>query len=256
MGMRLRACLKFTRSAGARDSGRGQGGEVQASPNWAVRAEPTPAPGESRCEVYISVLPSSLRTVILSGRWCARFGFLVLLAFSAGCQPAHEHPPPLSETEVKPTVPSSTYSANPSQILADPQKASSKAEAPLLLDDGPAEEEAVGGADNSRCEVCHINFMQEELTKVHAKADIGCAKCHGESDAHIADESWASGGNGTAPERMFPKNTINAFCLECHPRNKINAEAHKEFFAESNGQSVCVDCHGKHRMATRKCRWK
>ena len=39
----LRACLKITRGAAARDFGFGQGGEGGASPQRAVTTEPTPA---------------------------------------------------------------------------------------------------------------------------------------------------------------------------------------------------------------------
>src|SRR6266704_2070143 len=39
----LRACLETTRGAAARDFGCGQGGEFRASPQRAVRNEPTPA---------------------------------------------------------------------------------------------------------------------------------------------------------------------------------------------------------------------
>ena len=42
----LRACLKTTRDAAARDFGCGQGGEVGASPQRAVTTEPTPATGK------------------------------------------------------------------------------------------------------------------------------------------------------------------------------------------------------------------
>ncbi len=108
---------------------------------------------------------------------------------------------------------------------------SAKDEAPLLLDDEPllldddpaSSEKPRKGADNSRCFVCHINYVKEELAVDHALADIGCAKCHGVSDAHIADESWADGGNGTAPEIMYPRPKINPFCpagfalLQCIP---------------------------------------
>jgi len=127
----------------------------------------------------------------------------------------------------------------------------------LLLDEETPTANPTGEtADNSRCQVCHLNLVTEDLAAKHAKANIGCAKCHGESDAHIADESWASGGNGTAPDMMFPKDKINAFCLGCHPKDKIDAQTHREFFADATGKSVCVDCHGKHRMVARKCKWK
>lgn len=112
-------------------------------------------------------------------------------------------------------------------------------------------------ADNSRCHVCHMNFAMEDLSVTHAKKGVGCAKCHGESDAHIADESWASGGNGTAPEIMYPKAKINAACGTCHKDNKPpDPVIHKDFLAGKTDQKHCTDCHGKHRMAIRKCKWK
>src|SRR5260370_40619759 len=42
----LRACFKISRRPAARDFGRGQGGESRASPQRAVRNEPTPATGK------------------------------------------------------------------------------------------------------------------------------------------------------------------------------------------------------------------
>ena len=131
-------------------------------------------------------------------------------------------------------------------------------EPPLLLDDGEAPPAPKGPvADNSRCHVCHLDYQKEELALVHARAEIGCADCHGQSDAHIADESWASGGNGTAPQTMFPKPKINPFCLGCHPQDKIGKkDKHKKFFAGTTDEKHCTDCHGDHRLAERKCKWK
>lgn len=129
---------------------------------------------------------------------------------------------------------------------------------PLLLDD-PGEESPAAKhpvADNSRCHHCHLNYMDEKLAVVHAKANIGCADCHGNCDAHIADESWASGGNGTPPAVMYPRAKINPFCLECHPKEKIDIGAHKRLFAGSSKKKCCTDCHGQHRLAERKCKWK
>jgi hypothetical protein len=126
----------------------------------------------------------------------------------------------------------------------------------LLLDDEPDTGQSTGPqADNSRCFVCHVNYMQEDIAVIHARADIGCAGCHGESDEHIADESWASGGNGTAPDTMFPKPKINPFCIGCHTKDKIDTEQHKPLFANFESM-VCTDCHGKHRLEVRKCKWK
>jgi hypothetical protein len=130
-------------------------------------------------------------------------------------------------------------------------------EGPLLLEDGPGPEEPAGPmADNSRCHVCHINYVKEEIALVHARAEIGCARCHGESDAHIADESWASGGKGTAPDIMYPRARINPFCMTCHPKGKIDAKQHKPLFAGTGKQKYCTDCHGSHRLPQRKCKWK
>jgi len=139
-----------------------------------------------------------------------------------------------------------------------------KDEVPLLLDDEPLlllDDEPDAGrsdgpqADNSRCFVCHINYMQEEIAVIHARANIGCAGCHGESDEHIADESWASGGNGTAPDIMYPKSKINSSCMKCHPKNNIDNDRHKPLFANFE-KTVCTDCHGSHRLEVRKCKWK
>jgi len=139
-----------------------------------------------------------------------------------------------------------------------------KGEALLLLEDEPLllldDESGVDQpdspqADNSRCFVCHINYMQEDIALIHARANIGCADCHGQSDEHIADESWASGGNGTAPEIMYPRPKINTSCMGCHPKEKLDADEHKPLFANFE-KMVCTDCHGEHRLEVRKCKWK
>lgn len=130
-------------------------------------------------------------------------------------------------------------------------------EPPLLLDDGDEAAPPKGPvADNSRCFVCHLNYQSEELALDHARAGIGCADCHGESDAHIADESWASGGKGTPPEVMYTKDEINPACLKCHPRDEINKALHEAFFAGKTSQKVCTDCHGDHRLPERMTTWK
>ncbi len=128
----------------------------------------------------------------------------------------------------------------------------------LLLDDDPATE-AGGGpmADNSRCFVCHVNYMHEELAVRHAEANMDCAKCHGPSDAHIADESWASGGNGTAPDIMYPKDEVNPSCMACHPKEKIDTPQHQPLFSNTTSEEkTCTDCHGNHRLPQRRCTWK
>ncbi len=131
------------------------------------------------------------------------------------------------------------------------------APAPLLLEDEPASGASNGpGADNSRCFVCHVNYMQEKLATTHAQANVSCATCHGPSDAHIADESWASGGNGTAPDRMYARDKIDASCMACHPKDKTNTPQHLAVRADTEGKKVCTDCHGNHRLPQRRCKWK
>ena len=129
---------------------------------------------------------------------------------------------------------------------------------PLLLDDGPEDDPDAGPvADNSRCLHCHLNLADEELAMTHARADIGCAKCHGNCDAHIADESWASGGNGTPPGIMYPRDKVQAACMKCHPRDKIDIDEHADWLTGKVKDKICTDCHGKHRIpGPRKCKWK
>lgn len=141
----------------------------------------------------------------------------------------------------------------------------SEEEAPLLLSDEPlllGDAGSLGdagtgeGADNSRCAVCHLNLVIEELARTHAEAGIGCAECHGASDAHIADESWASGGNGTPPDVMYRPAEINPGCLKCHPAGQLDADVHREVLEGGSDGDTCTSCHGEHRLPVRKCHWK
>jgi hypothetical protein len=129
------------------------------------------------------------------------------------------------------------------------------ASAPLLLDDEETEASDEPAADNNRCFVCHINYAEEQIAANHARRNIGCVHCHGTSDAHIADESWGSGGNGTAPDIMYPRDKINPACMTCHPRDKMQAPQHELAFAKSDPK-VCTDCHGDHRLPRRRCKWR
>ena len=120
------------------------------------------------------------------------------------------------------------------------------APAPLLLEDEPAGGASNGSAaDNSRCFVCHVNYMQEKLATTHAKVNIGCANCHGPSDAHIADESWASGGNGTAPDRMYTQGQNQRLLHGLSPEGQDRHAAAHGGPGRHGGQKVCTDCHGK-----------
>ena len=171
---------------------------------------------------------------------------LAVTAFAvAGCEQTEAEQEPKASLE---PVVSEAATADDGPLLLDD-------EPPLLLEDGP-DAEPTAGADNSRCFVCHINYAQEDIAVIHARANIGCNNCHGESDEHIADESWASGGNGTAPDIMYPRPKINPFCMDCHPKDKIDAIQHKPLFADTAQEKYCTDCHGSHRLTRRKCKWK
>jgi hypothetical protein len=154
------------------------------------------------------------------------------------------------QTKVKPKTETSTRPRTNQESTTDDNP-------PLLLDDNPdIDLPGKPEADNSRCYVCHLNYAQEKLAVTHAWANIGCKDCHGDCDAHIADESWASGGNGTPPGIMYPPDKVNPFCLGCHTKGNIDVEQHKPLFVGTAKEKYCTDCHGDHRLAHRRCKWK
>jgi len=136
--------------------------------------------------------------------------------------------------------------------------------APLLLEDAPPQTPArpkskqgkLPVADNSACHVCHGNYDRESLALVHAKANVGCVKCHGESVAHRNDED-----NITPPDVMFPLDRIDAGCLKCHethdaPARKVIAVWQQRCPAKHDpAELVCTDCHGEHRLRFRTVWW-
>jgi hypothetical protein len=146
---------------------------------------------------------------------------------------------------------------DPAKALASPKaakKGPSEEKLLLLDDDEESKRPGEAMADNSRCHVCHASMVKEELAVSHARAMIGCPKCHGASDAHIDDESWTWGGKGTPPDKMYLRANVNAFCVTCHDMSK--SEVVKCPYPGLREKKVCTDCHGKHRLAQRKCKWK
>lgn len=166
---------------------------------------------------------------------------------------------------------------------AQAQKSEKAKEPPLLLDDDPPllldDDEGPSTdnkkmADNSRCHVCHLNFADEPLALVHAKANLGCTECHGNCDEHIADESWATGGNGTPPGKMYLRKDIDECCRQCHKRHDVSPPKIIALWQKRREKKppplgvdlktlppekiVCTDCHGDHHMylEKRKCKWK
>ena len=59
--MSLRACTETGRGPAARDCGGGPGGEAGASPEWAVRTEPTPATVQKNRRPKTGPLPVSVQ---------------------------------------------------------------------------------------------------------------------------------------------------------------------------------------------------
>lgn len=157
--------------------------------------------------------------------------------------------------------------------------------APLLLD-GPTKlgnPVTEAEAKNATCYVCHANYAEEELAQWHAKNNIGCADCHGESIAHKNDEN-----HQTAPDKMYAPGEIDEACGKCHTSHDIQPEevvlrwqqhtgnkktiglcevCHESHdvpagdvirkWQKQSGQKVyekpivCTDCHGEHRLKIR-----
>jgi hypothetical protein len=122
-------------------------------------------------------------------------------------------------------------------------------------------------ADNSRCFVCHGNydFDEEKLVFTHAKANIGCVRCHGQSSPHSTDEDGL-----TPPDRMYPQPHIRFNCLGCHDALKlVESDQTKKDRADlkekpdhrivldgtAREKKFCTDCHGEHRLGHRTRRW-
>lgn len=127
-------------------------------------------------------------------------------------------------------------------------------------EDAPRLEEATAGeegpgADNFACLVCHANYSDEALAENHARVQMGCADCHGQSQAHREDEE-----NITPPDRMYARDDVNSFCSHCHRTHdvapaQVVARWHERDLDVKPAQAVCTDCHGHHRLNVRTVRW-
>ena len=157
-------------------------------------------------------------------------------------------PPPLKVDKTKPL------------LLDSPPPLKVDKNAPLLLDEPKKQEKhlKVKGpvADNSACFVCHTNYQEEEMALVHANANVGCVKCHGQSIQHRNDEN-----NITPPDIMIAADGIEAACTACHethdaPAKKVVARWQQKCPAKENPDDlVCTDCHGEHRLKFRSVWW-
>ena len=108
-------------------------------------------------------------------------------------------------------------------------------------DSGPAQyDESNPMGANAACYVCHIPFVQEEISKAHLRAKVPCTRCHGLSAGHANDEDIGA----TPPDITFESVHVDAMCVECHQRHDISAE----MAAKYKSEPICTDCHGNHKI--------
>jgi hypothetical protein len=141
-------------------------------------------------------------------------------------------------------------------VLDEPPPLVVDENAPLLLDGVDPAAGSHEMADNSACFVCHVNYDEEPFALWHAKADVGCVKCHGDSFAHRNDED-----NTTPPDKMYPADRIERLCDKCHethdaPAARVITRWQKRCPEKTDPSTiVCTDCHGQHRLAVRTVKW-
>jgi len=104
-------------------------------------------------------------------------------------------------------------------------------------------------ADNSFCYVCHVDFSAEELTVTHVRVSIGCDRCHGPSDDHMANEE-----NIIPPDIMYERDKVNSLCSICHGGSLPSNHAEVKLVAPESSE-ICTECHGTHRVKDRRRRW-
>jgi hypothetical protein len=178
---------------------------------------------------------------------CAAVGvpWVAVRALSSAEEPARAAAPEsVARTQAKSAgLPPLTVDRNAPLLLkdAEPQK-TAKTEGPV--------------ADNQACYVCHTNYQEEEMVKVHAENNVGCVNCHGQSLDHRNDEN-----NTTPPEKMFGSDAIEANCATCHdshdaPAKKVLARWKERCAVRQTLEEIlCTDCHGDHRLKQRTVRW-
>lgn len=108
---------------------------------------------------------------------------------------------------------------------------------------------------NAGCYVCHMTFVGETISKVHAAAKIACTRCHGTSAAHANDENVGA----TPPDVVYGRGEVNSHCRACHKTHDVAPELIVARLAERRKENpppapltppvVCTDCHGEHKIA-------
>jgi len=118
--------------------------------------------------------------------------------------------------------------------------------------DSPAEEPSAETLDplgpNAACYVCHMTFVREAISRVHAAAKVGCIRCHGLSADHANDENVGA----TPPDRRYRREDVDQACGDCHkthrawPQDVVARFLRRQLPADR--PAICTDCHGRHRI--------
>ena len=162
------------------------------------------------------------------------FGFVTLLS----CTPASDCEP--TDIGVALAAKSDSESTSgPPPLVVDTSE-------PLLLDE-PTEEQVAAAVteaatENMACFVCHANYRGEFLAESHAKANVGCINCHGDSFAHRNDEN-----NTTPPETMYSAEKIDPFCQGCHDAHDVSAKKIIARWIEQKVKKPDATCEGCHK---------
>ncbi len=148
----------------------------------------------------------------------------LLLAVIVSCRnDAVESPTCPQSPEVAVSVPATVIERNPAE--AEP---------------APAGPQPVAANPFGGCDMCHVDVEDEFVGTKHDVEGVGCVKCHGPSEGHVADEN-----NEVLPDRMFADSQVDSFCLECHECSRPAASQATTANAE---QKVCTACHGAHDL--------
>ncbi len=115
---------------------------------------------------------------------------------------------------------------------------------------------------NDPCYVCHMPFIEEPLSVVHAKVAVWCGTCHGPSMAHVEDENIGA----TPADVGFKKDQVDRMCSGCHDPQEhrpLTQQTRRQRLAEGQkaqrqikrskikATGLCTDCHGHHWIPPR-----
>ncbi len=138
--------------------------------------------------------------------------------------------------------------AGPTRAESNPPRVSGE-KAQEAEEDDDSEEFIDPLGPNAACYVCHMTFVQEEMSKVHKAEKTGCIDCHGLSAAHANDEDVGA----TPPDVVYRRDQVDASCMKCHETHDAPAVDVIARFVQRKlsptTAAVCTDCHGEHRIA-------